>query len=121
MKDILQKTRQSLVSSFLLLDAKITNLIPNPKTKRILYIAVGSLFGFMLLIIIIGVLLSPFRKNGETTTVLNKPNIINTSPESQRELSANQKLILDYEKKIKLMQFPESILNIPVIEKGLSI
>lgn len=103
-------------------DTKINTLVPNPKIKKILYISVGSLFGFMFLIIILGLILSPFRKQDQTSeTVLNKPNVIITSPKPQTELSEIEKQILNLENRIKELRFPESILNIPVIEKDLSI
>ena len=105
-----------------ILDTKISTLIPNPKTKKIFYIAIGSLFGFMFLIITLGLILSPFRnQKQETGTTLNKPNIIVSSPKPQIELSDTEKIILDLETKIKELKFPESILNIPQIERNLSI
>lgn len=105
-----------------ILDTKISTLIPNPKTKKIFYIAIGSLFGFMFLIIILGLILSPFRnQKQETGTTLNKPDIIVSSPKPQIELSDTEKVILDLEIKIKELKFPESILNIPQIERNLSI
>jgi len=106
----------------MILDTKVSTLVPNPKTKKIFYIAIGSLFGFMFLIIILGLILSPFRnQKQETGTTLNKPKIIVSSPKPQVELSDTEKVILDLETKIKELKFPESILNIPQIERNLSI
>lgn len=105
-----------------ILDSKISVFVPNPKTKKIFYIAIGSLFGFMFLIIILGLILSPFRnQKQETGTTLNKPSIIVSSPKPQIELSDTERVILNLETKIKDLKFPESILNIPQIEKNLSI
>ena len=67
-----------------------------------MYIGVGSLFGFMFLIILLGLLLSPFRNNTvDLGTKLNKPNIVSVSPEPQKELSETQKEILNLENRIK--------------------
>jgi len=105
-----------------ILDTKISTLIPNPKNKKIFYITIGSLFGFMFLIIILGLILSPFRnQKQETDTALNKPNIIVSSPKPQSKLSETEKIILDLETKIKEMRFPESILNIPNLETDITI
>lgn len=105
-----------------LLDEKVNTFIPNPKIKKIMYIGVGSLFGFIFLIIILGSLLSPFMKAPQGTgTIINKTKIISSSPEPQKELSENQKQLLKLQTEVKDMQFPDSLLNIPVIEKDLSI
>mgnify|MGYP001570413990 FL=1 len=119
---IIQLFNNSLKPKLIMFDAKINSLVPNPKIKKILYIGVGSLFGFMFLIILLGLLLSPFRNNTvDLGTKLNKPNIVSVSPEPQKELSETQKEILNLENRIKELRFPESILNIPVIERDLSI
>lgn len=122
MKKISETCRSAVKNIITILDTKISTLIPNPKTKKIFYIAIGSLFGFMFLIIILGLILSPFRnQKKETGTTLNKPDIIVSSPKPQIELSDTEKVILDLEIKIKELKFPESILNIPQIERNLSI
>jgi hypothetical protein len=83
---------------------------------------IGSLLGFMFLIIILGLLLSPLREsNNDEGTVLKKANIIVDSPKQQVELNENQKQILMIENEIKELKFPESILNIPIIESNLAI
>lgn len=107
----------------IILDTKITTLIPNPKLKKVLYIGVGSLFGFMFLIIILGIILSPFRKDTQSTnnTVLNKPNILSSSPTTQVELSETQKQLLKLETQIREMRFPQSILNLPTLESNIEI
>lgn len=111
-----------LISKVQVLDAKIALFMPNPKLRKVLYITTASLFSFMFLIIILGLIFSPFRnQKQETGTILNKPNIIVLSPKPQIELSNTEKTILDLETKIKELKFPESILNIPQIERDLSI
>lgn len=117
-KTIIEKVKPKIV----LFDQKVDTFLPNPKIKKIAYIAIGSLFGFMFLIIILGLLLSPMRnmKNSDGI-VLKKTNIIVDSPKPQMELNENQKQILMLESEIKELKFPESILNIPVIESNLSI
>ena len=117
-KNIIDKIKPKLI----LFDEKVNTFLPNPKIKKIAYIAIGSLFGFMFLIIILGLLLSPLRNsNNDEGTVLKKTNIIVDSPKPQVELNENQKQILMLENEIKELKFPESILNIPVIENNLSI
>ncbi|MDP3014494.1 MAG: hypothetical protein Q8M92_09645 [Candidatus Subteraquimicrobiales bacterium] len=106
----------------LMLDTKINNFVPNPKTKKILYITVGSLFGFIFLIIILGIIISPFRNIDRSSgIILKKPQIETFSPAPQKELSETQKKILGLEIKIKEMRFPESTLNIPVLESEIKI
>jgi len=112
----------TLKPKLLTLDAKITIFLPNLKLKKILYILIGSLFGFMFLVIIVGIITSPFRnKNNSQETVLNKPQIKTSSPAPQKELTETLKKILDLEIKIKDMRFPESTLNIPVLESDIKI
>lgn len=106
----------------ILFDQKVDTFLPNPKIKKIAYIGLGSLFGFMFLIIILGLLLSPMRNANNTEGLtLKKTNILIDSPKPQMELNENQKQILMLESEIKELKFPESILNIPVIENNLSI
>lgn len=115
---IIEKVKPKVI----LFDQKVDTFLPNPKIKKIAYIGLGSLFGFMFLIIILGLLLSPLRnaRNSDGLT-LKKTNIIVDSPKPQMELNENQKQILMLESEIKELKFPESILNIPVIESNLSI
>jgi hypothetical protein len=126
LSDLINKSKEflntNLKPNLLKIDSKVDSLIPNPKIKKIAYIGVGSLFGFMLLIIILGILVSPLRKNVQTTTTtIKKPNIILTSPEPQKELSEAEKEIKKLENSIKSMTFPESVLNIPLVERNLTI
>lgn len=102
-------------------DGKISILVPNPKLKKILYISIGSLFGFMLLIIILGILLSPLKNNNQPTTVINKPKIVSSTPEPQKELTEIQKDIFKLENEIKNLKFPDSNLNIPVLIEKITI
>jgi hypothetical protein len=121
-KELIIKSVNRLKPTLLTIDTKIGTLIPNPKLKKMLYIGMGSLFGFMFLIIILGLLLSPLRrvdKSSETT--LNKPNIITSSPEPTKELTQRQKEIMDLRIRINEIKFPPSILNIPMIESGINI
>lgn len=118
----MNKISNYLKPKILALDFKISVLVPNPKTKKILYISIGSLFGFIFLIIILGIIISPFRnKGGSSGIILNKPQIETSSPTPQKELSETEKKILNLEIRIKEMRFPESILNIPIIETDLKI
>lgn len=120
--NIIQSTKQFLADLFLRLDNKIAVLIPNPKIKKVFYIGVGSLFSFMLLIVILGLLLSPLRRSTGPTTVINKPNIIiNQSAKPAAELTENQKLINEYARVIRETNFPPNTLSVPVIERDLSI
>lgn len=117
-KTVIEKVKPKVI----LIDQKVDTFLPNPKLKKIAYIAVGSLFGFMFLIILLGILLSPFRQtNNENGTVLKKAKIVADSPKPEVVLNDNQKQILMLENEIKELKFPESILNIPVIESNLSI
>lgn len=126
MKDKILQLVNNFVSiikpKLVVFDSKVSGLIPNPKIKKTVYISVGSLFGFMFLIIIFGIILSLFKNQDQTSgTILNKPNVIVTSPKPQTELSETEKQILNLENRIKELRFPESILNIPQIEKDLII
>ena len=85
------------------IDLKASELIPNPKVKKIAYIAFVSLFGFMFLIIIIGILVSPLRNTpSDNGIVIKKPNTIVSTPEPQKELSDTQKELLKLENQINL-------------------
>lgn len=116
-KLLIEKVKPKLI----LIDQKVDTFLPNPKIKKIAYIALGSLFGFMFLIILLGILLSPFRQTGKNNDlVLNKPKIIVESPKPEINLTEKQKEILKLESEIKELKFPESILNIPTVESNLS-
>lgn len=116
------KMKEKIKSKLILFDKKVNIFIPDPKVKKIAYIAIGSLFGFMFLIIFLGLLLSPLRNQTKENNIsLNKTKIIVSSPKPEEELSETQKQILNLETKIKEMRFPESILNIPTVERNISI
>lgn len=127
MKEKITQLFSNLVSQIkpilTIIDEKINTLMPNLKLKKILYIGVGSLFGFMFLIILLGLLLSPLRNQGTSNSgiKLNRPSIINASPEPQKELTETQKEISKLETRIKELKFPESTLNMPVLEDVTSI
>lgn len=112
MNNLLAKIKPRLIT----IDQKVTTFLPNPKLRKIVYIALGSMVGFMFLIIILGLLLSPFRKvDTNTGSVLNKPNIIVESPKPQLDLTENQKQILILGTEVKELNFPPTILNIPIL------
>ncbi|WKZ25394.1 MAG: hypothetical protein QY322_03330 [bacterium] len=114
---LLEKIKPKLIA----IDQKITTFLPNPKVKMLVYITLGSMVGFMFLIIILGLLLSPLRRvDTNTGTVLNKPNIIVESPKPQVELTENQEQILILGNEVKDLSFPPNILNIPVIQSDLN-
>lgn len=115
-KQLIEKVKPKLI----LLDQKVDTFLPNPKVKKIAYIAVGSLIGFMFLIILLGLFLSPLRKNQDNRLLLNKPKIIVDSPKPEVNLTEKQKEILKLQIEINEMKFPESVLNIPIIESNLS-
>lgn len=104
------------------MDLKFQNLIPNPKLRKILYISFASLFGFMFLLILLGLILSPFVKRGNSEGfILNKPQIIAPSPTTEVKIREDQKKLLELRNKIKDLKFPESILTIPTFENKLTI
>lgn len=116
LNNLLEKIRPKLIA----IDQKVTTFLPNPKVKKIVYITLSSIVGFMLLIIILGILLSPLRKMSTNTgTILNKPNIVVESSKPQMELTDNQKQILNLGNEVKELNFPPNVLNIPVIESDL--
>ncbi|KKP47207.1 MAG: hypothetical protein UR39_C0005G0020 [Candidatus Woesebacteria bacterium GW2011_GWA1_33_30] len=116
--NILDKLKPKLLS----LDMKFQSLIPNPKLRKLLYYAIGVLFVFMLFLILLGLILSPFMKNGDSDGLtLNKPKIEAPSPATRVNLNSTQKELLELENKVRDLKFPESILTIPNIESGIKI
>jgi len=104
------------------LDTKIETLVPNSKLRKVLYISLASLFGFMFFLILLGIVLSPFTTSDKSIGfTLNKPNIIAPSPVSETDMREDQRKLLEYRNLIKDLRFPESILTIPNIESKLSI
>lgn len=103
------------------LDAKVTTLVPNPKTKKMLYVGVGSLFGFMFLIILLGLLFAPLRNQGPATTTPIKVTQPTSAPKDPVVLTETQKKVLELETKIKNLRFPQGELNIPLIESEITI
>jgi hypothetical protein len=122
-KSVIQSIINSVKLKLILLDEKFAKLITDSKLRKIMYFFVGGFLGFILLIIIVGIISLPFRKtsNRDDGLTLNKPNIINSSPVPQKELNETQKSLLNLENKIKDLKFPESILNIPVIEDNITL
>lgn len=105
-----------------LLDSKFESLIPNPKLRKVLYIFVGGMFGLMFLLVLVGLILSPVTKNGNSNLfVLNKPQIIVPSPTPLVNMRDDQKRLLKLRNEIRNLKFPESILTIPTIESDLKI
>ena len=122
-KSKLQSLFEKLKPKLILLDEKFAKLITDSKLRKIMYFFVGGFLGFIVLIIIVGIITLPFRatNNNDGGLVLKRPNIVNSSPIPQKELNETQKNLLNLENRTKDLKFPESILNIPVIEKDLSI
>lgn len=120
--ELFLKVKNWILSKLITFDAKFQTFMPNPKLRKISYITVTVLVGFMFLIIILGILISPFRNRPVSPgLILNKPNIKSTTPEPEVALSPTQQKLLKLETDIKNLVFPESILNIPVIEFDIKI
>ena len=80
-KEIYTNLKLRIAPKLVLIDTKVTTFIPNPKFRKITYIAVTSLFGFMFLIIILGLIFSPLKNDdNQTSLTLKKPEIITGSP-----------------------------------------
>lgn len=121
-RNLVLNLKSKIYPTVLKIDEKVDTLIPNPKLKKIIYIAVGSLFALMFVIIILGLLFSPLKNGSQNTqSLFKKPEIGSTSPKPQVVLSERQKQILKLQTEVNEMKFPESILNIPVIESDLKI
>lgn len=124
MESIKNKINQTLTNiksklgpKLILIDNKFSSFMPNVKLRNIVYITMLSLIGFMLLIIILGLLLSPLRNNRvQTGFTLKKPNIVNGTPLPAVSMSATQSKLLELEKQINNLKFPDSSVNVPVIE-----
>ncbi len=117
--DFVNKIKPKLLA----VDSKFETFMPNAKLRKIVYIATSSLFGFMFLIIILGLLFSPLRNNGNQTQNLfgNKPVIIQESSKPAVVLNENQKQINTLKMEIDNLNFPDTRINIPLIEFDLSI
>jgi hypothetical protein len=122
-KSVIQSIINSVKPKLILLDEKFAKLITDSKLRKIMYFFVGGFLGFVVLIIIVGLISLPFRGNNVQSDnfIINKPKIINSSPVPQKELNETQKSLLNLENKIMDLKFPESILNIPVIENNITL
>ncbi len=122
-KSKIQSLFEKVKPKLILLDEKFAKLITDSKLRKIMYFFIGGFLGFIVLIIIVGIITLPFRvtNNNDGGLVLKRPNIVNSSPIPQKELNETQKSLLNLENRTKDLKFPESVLNIPVIEKNLSI
>lgn len=117
--DLLNKIKPKLLA----LDSKFETFMPNAKLRKVVYIAVSSLFGLMFLIIILGLLFSPLRSNNSQTQNLfgRKPVILQESPKPAVTLNENQKQINSIKIEIDNLTFPDKRINIPLIESNLKI
>lgn len=117
--DLVNKIKPKLLA----LDSKFETFMPNAKLRKVVYIAVSSLFGLMFLIIILGLLFSPLRNNSSQTQNLfgRKPVILQESPKPAVTLNENQKQINSIKTEIDNLTFPDKRINIPLIESDLKI
>ena len=114
---------KNIKPKFINIDNKFATFMPNSKLRKVVYIAVSSLFSLMFLIIILGLLLSPLRKSGSQTQNLfgKKPAILQESSKPTITLNENQKQINDIKIEIDNLTFPDKRINIPLIESDLKI
>ena len=121
-KEFINNLKLKLQPKLSALDLKFAALMPDFKLRKIVYITMGSLISFMILIILLGILVSPLRNRPVSSgTTLNKPNIVNVTSVPEDELSETQKKLKLLEEQIRNLKFPESNLNIPVIEFDIKI
>lgn len=103
------------------IDSQFIALVPNENLRKIIKIATKVLGILFVLIIFLGIILSPFRVNSnkDTGTNLNKPNIVVSSPIPTKEPTDVMKKLFNLQNQINNLSFPDSSLNIPYIETGL--
>lgn len=126
--DYLNKLK-TLLSGFILkikpifenFDSKFKTFMPNDKLRKVIYIAMASLFSIMFLIIVLGVLFSPIRNSNTEQSLFKKPVIVQESPKAEVVLSENQKQINEFKKEIDNLNFPDNRINIPLVELNLTI
>ncbi len=111
----------SIKSKLIVFDQKFTKLIPDTKMRKITYYVVGGFLSFVVLIVLVGIITMPLSNTQRTEFFLNKPKINAASPIPQKELTDTQKNLLIIQGQIKNLKFPESIFNIPLIERDLTL
>lgn len=103
------------------IDTKLSKIIPDIKLRKIVYFSLLGLVGFVTLIFTIAIFSLVRIKSPEDSLLLKKPIIKNTSPIPQKDLTQIQKELMDIFEETKILKFPESIFNIPQIEREISI
>lgn len=102
-------------------DSQFTALVPDENLRKIIKIATKVLGILFVLIIFLGIILSPFRVNSNkgSGTSLNKPNIVVSSPIPTKEPTDVMKKLYSLQNQTNNLSFPDSSLNIPFIETDL--
>jgi len=90
------------------IDQKISILIPNAKLKKM---AIVSVAGFGILFFMLIILAAFMGRGGDSTFVLNKPDIVSSSPLPQKESTNNQKLLNDLRDETEKLKFPPAELT----------
>ncbi len=114
MKEKINKFLLKAKEVWLVIDAKVRELIPNDRLRKVLYITISSFVGLFVFLILLGILLSPFRRNGEAGFSILKPRI---DSQLNREivLTETEKELQKLESEIRNLKFPQSELTIPDI------
>ena len=102
-------------------DSQFIALVPDENLRKIIKIATKVLGILFVLIILLGIILSPFRVNSNkgSGTSLNKPNIVVSSPIPTKEPTDVMKKLYSLQNQTNNLSFPDSSLNIPFIETDL--
>ncbi len=117
----LKKILTKFMPLYLKIDSKLTGLLPNPKLRKVLILFIVGFIALFILLFIIGIIFSSTRTVVPSGFFLNKPNIVQTNPtpigfetEIQKQLSVIRNRIND-------LNFPDPLLNLPLLESGIKV
>jgi hypothetical protein len=103
------------------IDSKMEKLIPNKLMRKVLIITIVAFIAIFIFLFILGIILTATRTKAPEGFILNKPVIVQNSPEPEIPDTPTGAVLGELREIINDLKFPDSLLTKPVIETKITV